>query len=266
EPPLAAGGGADPDPCVARLLCKAPRRCEKNRGRQQLVVPTSDGTILAMCADGHPLPGWPVHTDPLPLHTGSRAFATGALPTTFYESLGGGAAAGDLDGDRRTDVVAGSLAGKLYVWGRDGRRRAGFPVHTEPRYSARSARDRFNRLQPGLLAAPVLADLDGDRRLEIVAAAMDRHVYVRPVDGSPEPGWPVLVVDRTQMASIDAASHHVVPKTVNGQPVALQGTKIVSTPAVGPLRGDGKPVVVVGSNEEYREASNFSAAGNSSIL
>ena len=54
--------------------------------------------------------------------------------------------------------------------------------------------------------------------LEIIAAAMDRHVYVWRADGSPQPGWPVLVVDRTQMASIDPVSHHVVPKTV-GRPV-----------------------------------------------
>ena len=39
----------------------------------------------------------------------------------------------------------------------------------------------------------------------------------------------------------------------------------MSTPAVGPLRGDDKPVVVVGSNEEYREAVNFSSTGNKSI-
>ena len=111
----------------------------------------------------------------------------------------------------------------------------------------------------------MLADLDDDGALEIIAAAMDRHVYVWRADASPQPGWPVLVVDRTQMASIDPSSHKVVPKTVNGQSVALQGTKIVSTPAVGALRGDGKPVVVVGSNEEYREPSNFSLAGNASI-
>jgi hypothetical protein len=52
---------------------------------------------------------------------------------------------------------------------------------------------------------------------------------------------------------------------VNGQSVALQGTKIVSTPAVGPLRGDGKPVIVVGTNEEYREAPNFASDGNGTI-
>jgi Subtilase family/FG-GAP-like repeat len=256
--PLGIAGSGEPSAFFVRLRGKARRPGQRDAGQQQLVVPTADGTILALRFNGHALPGWPVHTDPLRLHTGSRAFTSGALPTTFYESVGGGVAAGDLDGDRRTEVVAGSLAGKLYVWEQDGSRRAGFPVRTDPRFSARSARDRFNRLQPGLLAAPVLADLDGDGLLEIVAAAMDRHVYVWRADGSQQPGWPVLVVDRTQMASIDPVSHHVVPNVVGGQPVALQGTKIVSTPAVGALRGDGKPVVVVGSNEEYREASNFS--------
>ena len=263
--PLNIGGSGEPSPLFARLRGKTPLGTERKPKRQALIVPTSDGTILALRANGHSLPGWPVHTDPLPLHTGSRAFTTSALPTAWYESFGGGAAAADIDGDRRTEVVAGSLAGKLYVWEQDGTRRAAFPVRTEARFSARSARDRFNRLQRGLLAAPVLADLDGDGVLEIVAAAMDRHVYVWRADGSTQPGWPVLVVDRTQMASIDPVSHHVVPNTVGGQPVALQGTKIVSTPAVGPLRGDGKPVVVVGSNEEYREAVNFSSTGNKSI-
>jgi len=263
--PLTIAGSGEPSPFFVRLRGKAPRSGQRNSGQQQLIVPTSDGLILALRSNGHALHGWPAHTDPLPLHTGSRAFTSGALPTTFYESVGGGVAAGDLDGDRRTEGVAGTLAGKLYVWEHDGTRRSGFPVRTDPRFSARSARDRFNRLQPGLLAAPVLADLDGDGALEIVSAAMDRHVYVWRADGSQQPGWPVLVVDRTQMASIDPVSNHVVPNVVGAQPVALQGTKIVSTPAVGALRGDGKLVVVVGSNEEYREASNFSSEGNSSI-
>ena len=152
------------------------------------------------------------------------------------------------------------------MWDRKGRLRLGFPVRTEARFSQRSARDRFNRLQRGLIAPPVLADLDGDRKtLEIITAAMDRHIYVWRHDGTPLPGWPVLVVDRTQMASIDPTTHHVVPKTVNGQSVALQGTKIVSTPAVGALRGDGKPVIVVGTNEEYRETANFAGDGNATI-
>src|SRR5262249_7104721 len=64
--PMAIGGSGEPSPFFARLRGKAPRRGQKNPGRQQLVVPTADGTIFAMRADGHSLPGWPVHTDPLP--------------------------------------------------------------------------------------------------------------------------------------------------------------------------------------------------------
>src|SRR5262249_43401049 len=161
--------------------------------------------------------------------------------------------AADIDGTGGIDVVAGSLGGKLYVWNRKGKRRKGFPVTTDPRYSARTVRDRFNRLQRGLLAPPVLVDLDGKKKtLEIVAAGPDRPVSVGRPDGPPPPGGPSRVVAQPQMASIAPDTNHVARKTVNGEPVALQGTKIVSTPAVGPLAGDGKPVIVVGTNEEYR--------------
>jgi hypothetical protein len=259
--PLPIGGSAEGSPLFTTIRGRTPRAGAEGV-RPDLVVPTSDGTILVFGPTGRLVKGWPVHTDPLPFHTGSFAFATGALPTTFRESIGNGAAAADLDGDRRTEIVAGTLAGKLYVWERDGSRRPGFPVRTEARFSARGARDRFNRLQPGLLASPVLADLDGDGRLEIVAGAMDRHLYVWRADGTPQPGFPVLVVDRTQMASVDPANDRVVPRVAGGRPVALQGTKIVSTPAVGRLVRGGKPVIVVGTNEEYREPANFSAVGN----
>jgi hypothetical protein len=258
--PVPIHGSGEPSPLFAALTGRGVR------AREQLLVATSDGTIHAFRSNGKELPGWPVTTDRLPLHTASHAFATGALPVTFTESIGNGLAAADIDGDGRTEVVAASLGGKVYVWDRKGQRRAGFPVTTDPRFSARSIRDRFNRLQRGIVAPPVLADLDGNTdTLEIIAAAMDRHVYAWRVNGEPLPGWPVLVVDRTQMASIDPVNGHVVPKTVGGESVALQGTKIVSTPAVGPLRGDGKPVVVVGTNEEYRETPNFGADGNGTI-
>ncbi len=253
--PLAIGGSGEPSPLYVSLSGKAAKK-----GGQQLLVPTTDGTILALSTGGKTVKGWPATTDLLPLHTGSRAFTSGALPTTFRESLGDGVAAADLDGDGTVEIVAGSLAGRLYVWEADGTRRPGFPVRTEARFSARSARDQFNRLQRGLLAAPVLSDLDGDGQLEIVSAAMDRHVYAWHHDGSAVVGWPVLVVDRTRMSSIDPSSHHVVPL-----PGALAGTKIVSTPAIGPLAGDGKAVVVVGTNEEYSETPNFSSEGNTDI-
>ena len=57
--------------------------------------------------------------------------------------------------------------------------------HLRGRSSTRRKGKR-NRTQHGFLGSPVLADLDGDDggRLEIVAAAMDRHVYAWNDDGT----------------------------------------------------------------------------------
>ena len=40
-----------------------------------------------------------------------------------------------------------------------------------------------------------LADLDGDGKLEVIAASMDRNVYAWHADGSGVSGFPVVVVD-----------------------------------------------------------------------
>lgn len=260
--PLSIVDSGEPSPAFVNLRRRVRGRGPDQVGRQQLLVPTTGGTVMALRETGRSLPGWPVQVDRLPLHTGAPAFSSGEVSSDYRESLGNGLAVGDLDGDGWQEVVGTTLAGKLYVWDRRGNRRPGFPVRTNPVFSARSARDRYNRLQPGIIGAPVLADLDGDGTLEIVAGAMDRHVYAWRHDGSLQPGWPVLAVDRTQMSAIDPVSHKVTPNVVGGQAVALQGTKIVSTPAIGPLRGDGKPVVVLTTNEEYREAPAFSATGH----
>jgi Subtilase family len=260
--PLSIGGSGEAPAVFANFAAGAEGKGASANSVPVLIVPNSDGTVLAIDPAGKTLPGWPVHTDPIGLHTGSWAFQSGALKTTWYEPIEFGAAVGDLDGNGHVEIVADTLDGKLYVWRQHGQLANGFPVSTNPVFSERSIRDRYNRLQRGFFAPPVLADLDGDGKLEIVASAMDRHVYAWKSDGTPVPGWPVLVVDRTQMASVDPVTGHVVPRMVTGVSVALQGSKIISMPAVGDLNGDGKPVVVVGTNEEYREAPNFSPLGN----
>lgn len=259
--PRSIGGSGEASPVFATFPNPSQGKGVSADSGSVLLVPTADGTVLALGANGE-LAGWPVHTDPIPVHSGSHAFQSGALGTTWYEPIELGLAVGDLTGNGHVEVVADTLDGRVYAWQQDGTLTPGFPVSSNALYSERSIRDQHNRLQPGFVAPPVLADLNGDGKLEIIAAGMDRHVYAWNSDGTPVPGWPVLVVDRTQMASVDPTTGHVVPKTVGGVSVALQGTKIVSTPAVGDLDGDGKQVAVVGTNEEYREIPNFSPVGN----
>jgi hypothetical protein len=63
------------------------------------------------------------------------------------------------------------------------------------------------------------------------------------------PGYPLLVVDPSKVESVDGDSHAVTFKAGEGADL-MQGA-IVDTPAVGDISGDGKPEVVIGTNEEY---------------
>jgi len=228
--------------------------------RNQLILATSDGVIHAYRRNGSELPGWPVHTDPLPLHTqGETAFTSGAISTAHYGAVLGGVAAGDLFHDGRLEVVADDNQGKVYAWDSSGHQV--FKQEANPRYSGSPAAGSFerkgarDRVEHGFFAGPVLADLEvkGTKQLDIIAAGQDRHVYAWHPDGSPVPGYPVLVVDPTKVApgGIDSVTHHVTFDKAKVPDEQLQG-KIVDTPAVGNVDGSGKPEIVVGTNEEYK--------------
>ena len=225
-------------------------------GSQVALVAEADGTIHAYTGTGGELPGWPVHTDALPYHSAEPAFASGAIDAPHGEIIGG-LAVGDLVNAAGTpsDVVATDYAGKVYAWDASGSLLPGWPTSSNPSYSTSSARDRYNRLLPGFLGAPALADLTGSGSLDVVASGMDRHVYAFGPDGQAVPGWPVLVVDPTKVASVDPTTDHVTfanPSTV------AQGTELLDTPAIGALSGSGRPDVVVASDEEYLEPLNAS--------
>ncbi|MCK6527849.1 VCBS repeat-containing protein [Myxococcota bacterium] len=65
---------------------------------------------------------------------------------------------------------------------------------------------------------------------------MDQRVYVFRWDGSPHPGWPV---DVNLLEEVDGS----------GQVTWREGRRIVSTPSVGDIDGDGEWEVVLGTNQ-----------------
>ena len=159
-------------------------RRPRRRQPQRADLRHSDGFVHAYRPDGSELPGWPVRSDPLPLHTGGRAFASGAVSR---RNVGGAIlaslAVGDLDRDGVPEVVAADLEGKVYVWNADGTRR--LTREANPAYSGKPLKPFVERAQGPAQPHPArLHRLAGARRprrrrrgLEVVAAAMDRHVY-----------------------------------------------------------------------------------------
>jgi hypothetical protein len=258
--PLEMRGDGDASPLLTGLA---------GNDTNQLIVANSDGWIHAYqynpaTASVKDLPGWPVHTEPLPLHTGEHAFTSGELSTGHYDPVLEAPAAGDLFGDGRIEIVADDLQGNVYAWDSGGHlvfhqtsnpAYSGAPLAGDPAWEAQRAGVR-QRTEGGFLTSPVLARLDpgAGRGLDIIAAGEDRHVYAWHADGTSVNGFPVLVEDPNKVASVDPASNQV---TFNGNAQANPGKdedqgKIVDTPAVAYLDGPSKPPsIIVGTNEEY---------------
>ncbi len=247
--------------------------------QNEMIFATTDGFVHAMRPDGTELGGWPVRGDqPGFLHLGAPAWDE---PDGPDEDLGGAMLAaiaiGDANRNGIPEVYAADLEGKIYGWNPAGDRV--FEVESTVAFSGKplapfvnERKGETNRTQHGFLGSPVLADIDlnDGGRPEIVAAAMDRHVYAWNGNGTPVPGFPTLVVDMTKVGSIEEDSHQVRFNAPSEQ----QGA-IVDTPAVGDLDADADatgpdemPEIVIGTNEEYSGASdggaNAGASGASS--
>jgi hypothetical protein len=202
-------------------------------GRLDVVFPDTDGTVHAIDPQtGEERPGWPVKTEPTKVQ---KAHA-GVAPRN--EPVVSNAAVGDLDGTGELSVVASSTTGRLYAWHADGRRREGFPKTLDLKAvkppTPRPDLPRTRQPTQGAFAAPVLADLDADGKLEIVQAAWDGHIHAFTGSGAELPGWPV---DVEQPAS----------STPGPGRVRVDDQKLSATPTVADLDGDRKLEVVIRS-------------------
>lgn len=227
-------------------------------GRDEMVIGDSSGLLHAYRPDGTEIAGWPAAIDQMPIQSGSAGHVSGELPISVRASFARGAPAlADIDNDGKPEVTVADFEGRVYVFQADGSRRPGFPVRTEPNYSRSSARNGGNRLHWAIAAHPAVGDLDGDGMKEIVAAAQDRHVYAWKPDGSKLAGWPILLRDPAKVQTVNATTHAI---TFKAGAAAARGTKIMTTPTLVDLTGDGRPEVVIGSNEVYGEALNIPSA------
>jgi len=227
--PKYIGPGGESQPALADL---------QGIGRESIVFGDTDGIVHAVDpATGNELPGWPQPTDPTPVTRAHRGVDPG------HEPVVANVAVGDLRHDGNLSVVATTLSGKVYVFDASGRREPGWPkplnlgVSQPPIPRPALA---FTRLpQQGATAPPTLYDLEGRGQLDIIQAAWDGHVYAWRPDGTPVPGWPVLV-------QLPPGTQPQVP----GDSI-VQDHKLDVAPAIAYLEGPGKPDVVVRS--QYTE-------------
>lgn len=134
----------------------------------------------------------------------------------------GGALLGDLDGDRRPEILAADNQGRVYAWRPDGTLHPGWPQEVRLKADVRS------------MAA---ADLDGDGKDEVIvfSSLTDRgcepNMYVFQGDGTIRKGWP-----------------HFFP----GDPWLGQGFDHAGgfnhNLAVGDVDADGRPDLVFGQD------------------
>ncbi len=188
-------------------------------GRQEIVLATADGRVNVLSGrTGRRFRGWP---------RAMRSYGTRIARRrlgTLRQGILGTPAVGNIVGGPRMEIVAAGLDGRVYAWTPRGRRVRGFPVRIDLH---RPGSD--GRRDASIYASPALADLDGNRKLDIVVGAADQKVYAWNGRGRRLPGWPVLARDSA------------------GGDVA----KILSSPAVGDVNGDGSPDVVEGTAEAY---------------
>jgi len=221
--PLKLSAGGESQPALVDL---------QGTGRLDAVFGDSDGYVQAIDPKTHKeLPGWPVHTEPVPVSVSHVGVDPG------YEPIISDVAVGDLEHTGSLSVIATTVDGKVFVWNAHGEPQPGWPQTCDTGVAApaipRTALP-YTRLpiQGAAAGGPVLFDLSGSGQLDVIEAGWDGYLHVWRPNGSNLPGWPVKV----QM-----------PEGFTPSPgyVLINDQKLDTAPAVAYLEGRSKPADLV---------------------
>ena len=207
--------------------------------------------VYAWNADGSLVPGWPVTIN----HPEDLVRTTAAL--------------GDIDADGYPEVIVGTLdtayqQSEVYVWKGNGQLA---PYWPQP-------------VDFVIWSAPVVGDIDGDYRNEIIVGNMRDRIYAWHGDGSVQEGnWPVYVgssvANACALADLDSDGlPEVLAGLGNGTTTALRhdGTPLagwpvyaepgaMNSPSIADLNGDGSQDVVAPSGDSDGRLHVFRADG-----
>ncbi len=193
-------------------------------GSLDVVFASYDFFIWAIDSDGVPLPGFPVNTDD----------TVWSSPALF-----------DVDGDGDVEIFIGGDATP-----------GGYVDHLGGIFSAIDYREGKPELlwrrfpNEVIYSSAAIADINGDGRFEAVVGSGDNWFVVCRQQGSPQCG-PNDGNDHNKVW----AFHLDDGSDVAGWPVETNNT-VWASPAIGDVDADGRPEVVVGSDDEHVYAYN----------
>lgn len=190
--------------------------------KEEFITADGAGYIHAFQANGKELPGFPANT------MQSQVIKRSDTQPPVFASIYAAAAGGYLNQDGQLKIITISTEGHLQVIQNNGMPLAGFPLKMQ--FCDVQAAAKNIPIGTGVIAAPVISDLDNNGTQEIVIAGLDGCIHVYNFDGKPRVGFPVRIA------------------------VAGQLAKLVSSPAIFDLNGDGIKDIVLGSNHQGNNA------------